>query len=143
LTVFLGNINAVRYGEEILTLFFNEFHDDELIFEYFQQDRGMCHTTGTTIDSLREFYEHRIISRNTENNWPPCDVTPCDFFVWPYLKNSVYKISMDNLKQLQDRIRNKITEINNIAGLLQNLVNGVKRTQICLQKGGAHFQHLL
>ncbi|RZB40806.1 hypothetical protein BDFB_003044, partial [Asbolus verrucosus] len=71
----------------------------------------------------------RIISRNTENNWPPrsCDLTPCDFFVWPYLKNSVYKTPMDNLEQLQDRIRNKITEINDNAGLLQNVINGVKR----------------
>ncbi|RZC38161.1 hypothetical protein BDFB_014848, partial [Asbolus verrucosus] len=60
-----------------------------------------------------------------KNNWPPRsrDLTPCDFFVWPYLKNSVYKTPMDNLEQLQDRIRNKITEINDNAGLLQNVTN--------------------
>ncbi|RZC42916.1 hypothetical protein BDFB_007372 [Asbolus verrucosus] len=51
---------------------------------------------------------------------------------------------MDNLEQLQDRIRNKITEINDNAGLLQNVINGVKRrTQTCLQETGAHFQYLL
>ncbi|RZC32178.1 hypothetical protein BDFB_010499 [Asbolus verrucosus] len=30
-----GNINAVRYREELLTPFLNKFHDDELIFGYF------------------------------------------------------------------------------------------------------------
>ncbi|KAJ8947720.1 hypothetical protein NQ318_017981 [Aromia moschata] len=31
----------------------------------------------------------RIISLNTQTIFPPrsCDLTPCDFLLWPYLKN--------------------------------------------------------
>jgi hypothetical protein len=33
---FLGNINAARYRNEILTPFLNQLHDDELVYGYFQ-----------------------------------------------------------------------------------------------------------
>ncbi|RZC42259.1 DDE 3 domain containing protein [Asbolus verrucosus] len=46
---FDGNINDVRYREEILTPFLNELHNDELIFGYFQQDHATCHTTRVTV----------------------------------------------------------------------------------------------
>ncbi|CAH1372853.1 unnamed protein product, partial [Tenebrio molitor] len=77
---------------EILTPFLTQLHDDELVYGYFQQDGATAHTTRATIDFLTEIYDNRIISRNTPNNWSPrsCDLTPCDFFLWPHIKNSIY-----------------------------------------------------
>ncbi|RZB45730.1 hypothetical protein BDFB_015069 [Asbolus verrucosus] len=42
----------------------------------------------------------RIIGRNTAIPWPPrsCDLTLCDFFLWPYIKNSIYTTPVDNLE---------------------------------------------
>ncbi|CAH1383345.1 unnamed protein product [Tenebrio molitor] len=35
-----------------------------------------------------EFYDNRLISLNMPHEWSPrsCDLTPCDFFLWPYIK---------------------------------------------------------
>jgi hypothetical protein len=142
---FLGNINAARYRNEILTPFLNQLHDDELVYGNFQQDGATPHTTRATIDFLAEFY-NRIISRNTPNNWPPrsCDLTPCDFFLWPYIKNSIYTTPINDLAELRNRITQKINEINNNPIVLENVTNAIRRrTRLCLQEQGAHFQHLL
>jgi hypothetical protein len=144
---FQGNINGERYRAEILTPFLNELHDDELIYGYFQQDGATAHTTGATINFLSNFYADRLISRNTLNNWPPrsCDLTPCDFFLWPFLKNSIYNTPINDLAELQNRIRMKIDQINEDPVVLEHVIrNGVRRrATLCLQQEGAHFQHLL
>jgi hypothetical protein len=77
-----------------LTPFLNQLHDDELVYGYFQQDGATGHTTRATIDFLAEFYDNRIISRNTPNNCPPrsCDLTPCDFFFINSI-HSIYEIN--------------------------------------------------
>ena len=53
--MFSGNINAARCRDEMLTSFLNQLDDDELVYDYFQQDGATAHTTGATIDFLAEF----------------------------------------------------------------------------------------
>jgi hypothetical protein len=95
-----------------LTPFLNQLHDDELVYGYFQQDGATAHTTRATIDFLAEFYDNRIISRNTPNNWSrrSCELTPCDFFLWPHIKNSIYTTPINDLAELRNRITQKINE---------------------------------
>ena len=39
------------------------------------------------------FGENRIISQSFQNVWPPRspDFNPCDFWLWGYLKDSIYQ----------------------------------------------------
>ncbi|RZC37208.1 hypothetical protein BDFB_015099 [Asbolus verrucosus] len=41
-------LTAVTYREEILLLFINQLHDDELKFGYFQQDGAISHSAQDT-----------------------------------------------------------------------------------------------
>lgn len=143
---FNGSINAERYREEILQPFFNELHDDELREGYFQQDGARPHCTAETLQLLRQFFDNRLISRNTEIPWPArsCDLTPCDFCLWPYIKNSIFQTPINNLEELRQRIIEKFEEINNMPQFLENAVNGIgNRVLKCIQSGGGHFNHLL
>lgn len=126
--------------------FVNMLHDDELQEGYFQQDGARVHTTNANIIFLREFFGNRIISLNTDTIWPPrsCDLTPCDFFLWPHLKNSIFTTPIFDLNDLRQRIINKIEEINNAPWILQNVINSVKqRTLRCRDEGGGHITHLI
>ncbi|RZC41267.1 hypothetical protein BDFB_012233 [Asbolus verrucosus] len=69
---------------------------------------------------------------------------PCVIFSYGHFwKILLVKTPMDNLKQLQDRIRNKITKINNNARLLQNVINGVKRRRhISFSKKKVHILNI-
>jgi hypothetical protein len=123
-----------------------QLHDDEMRTGYFQQDGATAHCTRETIDFLREFFDDRLISRNTEIFWPArsCDLTPCDFFLWPHLKNSIFKTPVLDLVDLRQRIENKIVEINNNPLTLQNVIRGFRRRAIlCIEKDGEHFQNFL
>lgn len=113
---------------------------------YFQQDGAAPHCTAETLALIREFFGDRIISRGTATKFPPrsCDLTACDFFVWPDVKNSIFSTPINNLEELKQRIRQKFDEINNNPNLLENVMNSMKRRVLkCHQVGGGHFKHLL
>lgn len=46
----------------------------------------------------------RIISRYSDVSWPPRspDISPCDFFVWGYVKSKVYVEIPRNIQELKD-----------------------------------------
>jgi hypothetical protein len=110
-----GILNAERYRLEILTPFIETLLDDELTQGYFQQDGARIHTTWANLNFLMEFYDNRLISLNMPHEWPPrsCDLSPCDFFLWPYIKNSIFSAPVVDVDDLRQRITNKFEEINN------------------------------
>jgi hypothetical protein len=143
--IFSEKLTAVRY-REIIQQFFEQLHDDEIVNGYFQQDGAPAHTTLETLNMIQEFFDRRVISRNTAIAYPSrsCDLTPCDFFLWPYLKNSIFQHRLNNLDELREAIVAKIDEINNNPQMLANVSTGiVGRVRKCLEVDGAHFDYLL
>lgn len=143
---FNGTVTGQRYRQEILEPFINSLHDDELREGFFQQDGAPAHTAYETLGLLREYFNERLISAGTQIPFPPrsCDLTVLDFFVWPYLKNNVFRTPVNTIEELRERIILKVEELNNSPQILQNVFNALKRRlQICLQEDGHHIQHLL
>jgi hypothetical protein len=141
-----GTLNAERYRLEILTPFIETLLDDELTQGYFQQDGARIHTTWANFNFLMEFYDNRLISLNMPHEWPPrsCDLTPCDFFLWPYIKNSIFSAAVVDMDDLRQRITNKFKEINNSPWILQNVIDSIeRRVRLCMDEGGGHITHLL
>jgi hypothetical protein len=68
----------------------------------------VCETT----ELLREKFPVRIISRNGDQNWPPrsCDLTPCDFFLWGFVKFCVYANKPQTIPELKVEIQGVIGE---------------------------------
>ena len=59
------------------------------------------------IQGLSKRFEHHLL-------WPPRspDLTPCDFFLWGYVKDNAYKPPLpQNVRELQDRIRAAVQTI--------------------------------
>uniref|UniRef100_V5GT01 Transposable element Tc3 transposase n=1 Tax=Anoplophora glabripennis TaxID=217634 RepID=V5GT01_ANOGL len=143
---FNGTLTAQRYREEIIAPFVNQLEENEITNFYFQQDGARAHTAGETMNMLREVFQNRLISLNAEHEFPPrsCDITPCDFFLWPYLKNTIFELPIPDLNHLQARLIDKIREINNTPSILENVFNSLRnRCEKCLEQGGGHFQQLL
>jgi hypothetical protein len=83
-----------------------------------------------------EFYDNRLISLNMSHEWPPrsCDLTPCDFFLWPYIKNSIFSAPVVDMDDLRQRITNKF----------ENVIDSIQRgVRLCMHEGGGHITHLL
>lgn len=138
---FDGTINAARYQENILNVFVNELHDDELQHGYFQQDGASAHTAARTITYLQEYFDDRLISRGI---WPPHspDLTPLDFFLFAYLKQKVFQQRLHNIDELKNAISQAINSIS--IDTLQKVFENIKqRVQLCIENDGGHFEHLL
>lgn len=143
---FGGRLTSLRYRQELLTPFINSLMDDELAEGYFQQDGARIHTTRDALNFLMEFFEDRIISLNMPIIWPPrsCDLTPCDYFLWPYIKNSIFSTPVVDMQDLEQRIINKFEEINNSPDMLQNVFRSFRnRITLCLNEDGGHVAHLV
>lgn len=141
---FEESVTAERYRNNILNVFVNQLHDDELEQGYFQQDGARAHTARETLHYLREFFDDRIISIGSEPEFPPRspDLTVLDFFIFPHLKNTIFKTPVNTVEDLKNRIREECANIT--PEVLRNVfMNMKRRVNLCLENRGQHFQQFL
>ena len=76
--------------------------------------------------------------------WPPRspDATPCDFFLWGYVKDQVYVPPLHaSIPELKVRIRTAIETIT--TDMLQTVWNELGyRVDVCRITNGTHIDHL-
>jgi len=108
---------------------------------WFQQDSATVHTVASTMEILHEFFGENVISKGVLPLRSP-DLTSPDFFLWSYLKDTVYRSNPRDLKQLKVNITRAIEDVNErtIRKVARNMV---KRVDKCIEMNGHHFQHLL
>jgi hypothetical protein len=95
------SVTAERYRNNILDVFINQLYDDELAQGYLQQDGG---TSGKTLRYLRQFFDDSLINRDV---WPA--LTPLDYYLFPHLKNTIFKEPVHTIDYLKIRIKEDCT----------------------------------
>lgn len=111
---------------------------------WLQQDGAPPHYARPVRDFLNLTYPRRWIGRAGHIAWPPRspDLTSPDFFLWGYLKNTVYQTAPTTAEDLKDRIRWACRSIP--ANVLRKTVDAFeKRLRLCIQQNGGTFEHLL
>ena len=71
------------------------------------QDGAPCHGTLLVRDRLRELFGNQVVALNHAVEWPPRspDMTPCDFFLWGYIKSRVYETPPTSIQDLRNNIK--------------------------------------
>lgn len=112
---------------------------DDLVF---MQDGAPPHWALRVRNWLDEEFSLRWMGRGTDEKpapfaWPPNspDLTPCDFFLWGWIKSQVYTTPIANLDELRRRIEQAFAE------LPQDMVNRAidayhHRLEYCLAVNG-------
>ena len=80
---------------------------------------------------LSGIFGSRLISRNADFLRPsyPLDLNPCDFYLWGYLKSSVYTNPVPhNTEQLKENIRREARRIKQttVLSAVENLLARIK-----------------
>ena len=133
-------VTGKRYCAMITNLLWPELNGMDVENVWFQQDGATCHSANATMALLIKKFPGRIISRNSEVNWPPrsCNLTPLDFFLWGYLKSKVYANKPTTVQQLKDEIRRHIGEIAD--KLCRDVIkNFDHRVEVCRRSLGGHL----
>jgi hypothetical protein len=110
----------------------------------FQQDGAPAHYSKEVREYLNLTFPERWIERRGPIDWAPRspDLTPCDFFLWGYLKQKVFS---EPLKDLED-LRNRITYYVNLIdeNTLNRVFSNIEKRLILVQEtGGAHIEQFL
>jgi hypothetical protein len=99
-----------------------------------------CENTLQILGKLCGKSSQSVISRNGDQNWPPrlCSLTPCDFFLWGFVKSHVCANKPETIPELKAEIRRVIGEIE--PQLCGNVIeNFVERTRVYQQSRGGHM----
>lgn len=145
-----GNLNSNKY----LDLLRNEViprlqNLDDVRMEdiWMQQDGCPCHLTPEVREYLNMIFPGKVIDGRSNLPFPPRspDLTPCDYFLWGHIKNSLYGFAEDratNLDELRMKIRNSMQSISpeTLANVRRNFYD---RLGFCLAVEGGRFEHLI
>jgi len=81
----------------------------------FQQDGAPPHWSLDVRQCLDDHFPQRWIGRGGPIQWPPRspDITPCDFFLWGFIKGLVYKSKMHSVAELKEKINAAFLQVTN------------------------------
>lgn len=111
---------------------------------YFMQDGAGPHRAREVLRRLLELFGDRLIALGANIPWPPRspDLTPCDFFLWGYLKQMVYRQSYNTIEELKLAIAVAAQSITRDM-LQRTFLNFYKRLHICVERQGKHVEPFL
>ena len=108
------------------------------------QDGAPAHRLIAVRERLRELLiGQRVIALHHNVEWPPRspDLTPCDFFLWGYLKSKVYTSPPVDLADLQNRIRNEVEALRSSPATIRNVMQTMlRRCQLCIERDDGHVE---
>lgn len=111
---------------------------------WFQQDGATAHTALKSLTVLRRMFPGRLVSLRGDLEWPARspDLSICDFFLWGYVKEKVFKHRPHNLPELRERI---IEEINAIPRVIcERAVQSFRdRLHQCVDNDGHHLKDII
>ena len=107
----------------------------------FQQDGAPPHYFRKVVSYLNRKYPGKWIGRGGPIKWPSRspDLTPCDFFLWGYIKDQVYKTPVQDIVQLKRRITRACNSISQET--LQKVFRNLNyRLSDVINKNGAQIE---
>jgi hypothetical protein len=104
-------VNENNYHKMLVQFFWPKVVREDFRKYYFQQDGASPHRGKKVQNYLRSKIKQKFIDKK---KWPPrsCDLNPCDYFLWPYLKSRFYDPLPKNLDDLKINIGNEIKKMN-------------------------------
>jgi hypothetical protein len=86
----------------------------------------------------------RVVSLHEAVPWPPRlpDLSPCDFFLWGYLKAAVFKHRPRTLDQLKEAIQEEIEGLSPDM-LVRVMENFQERLHTCIGHQGHHLDDII
>jgi len=129
---------------EIMEIFQNNlFGDVQFEDVWWFQDGAGTHRARAVALQLRELFGENVITLGQQQEWPPRspDLTPCDFFLWGYLKSKVFTTPPPDVFALRRRIISEFEILSNNRELISRAVRSMRgRAQTCLDREGSHVE---
>ncbi|KFM68381.1 hypothetical protein X975_26436, partial [Stegodyphus mimosarum] len=105
-------VSSVVYVHMLENFVFRQLEDLQP-HVFLQQDGASPHWGTIVRSSLDDYFTGRWIGRGGPIPWPPRspDITPLDFFLWGFVKDSVYRRRVSNMDDLKARMTTAIASV--------------------------------
>lgn len=142
-----ARVNGAMYSDflsEELPELLEDISLEERRVMWFQHDGAPSHYARCSRDTLNRKYPNKWIGRGGPRAWPARspDLTPLDFFFWGTIKDYVYRMPINTVEELSDRIDEALATITPEM-IQRSRENFITRAQLCREMEGGHFEHLL
>lgn len=144
---FDGPLNGQMYLHFLryeLPLLLEDINLDTRHAMWLQHDGAPPHVYRPVRIFLNMWREESWIGRGAPLGWPARspDLTPCDFFLWGYVKQEVYVEAPTTRENMKERIRQCFRNIT--ARTLLRVNNTlIRRLELCIEEEGRVFEHLM
>ena len=93
-------------------------------------------------DRLQELFPGRVVSLGQDPEWPARspDMTPCNFFLWGYLKERIYRVPPVSLQDLEDNIVHEINHLRDRDLVRDAVRDMISRAHRCINLNGAQVE---
>ena len=149
---FEQNVNGIAYLR-----MFNEFVFPQLAERFnnqhwegmfrglwWAQDGAPAHCLIAVRDRLNAvFGNNRVIGLGHNVEWPPRspDLTPCDFFLWGYIKDKVFSSPPRDIDELRQKIIREFNALREQPAFVTRAVRDMhRRTMLCVAREGGHVE---
>ena len=124
--------------------FIQELERQNVHHTWFQQHEATAHTARETKALFKGCFPSCLISRFGDISWPLrfSHLTPCDFFLWGYLKLWVYVTNPTNLQELKNNIYLEIAALSPET-LMKVVKTTKKRFLFCQNNHGGHLKDII
>ncbi|KAJ9592346.1 hypothetical protein L9F63_001115 [Diploptera punctata] len=141
--MFMENtITGTTYLDMLQQFLQPQLEDDGILGSVvFQQDGAPPHFARIVRDYLHEVFPGRWIGRGSVRMWAPRspDLTPLDFFAWGFIKAEVYRVKIQSIEHLRQRIFTAVARIT--PAMLERVFRAtVERWGLCLDMQGEHVE---
>ena len=106
------------------------------------QDDAPAHRSHAIHERLAHLFPNHVVGLGHQVEWPPRspDLSPCDFFLWGYLKNRIYRTRVANIPELKQKITNEVNALRR-AQIIRRVFRSMEdRIAKCIARGGGHFE---
>lgn len=147
-----GNLNGLGYHDLIVENvypilrenFDADYENGHFHRIWWAQDGAPPHRANVVRDLLREMFPNHIISSHFgDTDWPARspDLTPCDFFLWGYMKGKVYSSPPPTIEVLQQRIIDEFNRLKDDPAMVMRAVRDmIRRADVCVHREGGHVE---
>ena len=130
----LRDLNGIKYHEilienafpELMDHFREQFEDNHFRYLNWAQDGAPPPRSHLIRDLLSEMFQDRVIAREHPTEWPPRspDLTPCDFFLWGFVKGNVFTTAPASIEDMRDRVVNELANLREYPEMIKKCVQG-------------------
>lgn len=137
------NVTGTTYKRMLRYFLFPKLRDypEDMIF---QQDGAPPHFAIEVRQYLDRKLPEHWMGRGGSISWPAYspDLTPCDYFLWGYIKDIVYRNPPRTISELKTKIGQAIRSINE--DMLHRVFENMKtRLNFVIRERGGAFEHLM